>query len=517
MLTGCGGGTPDTPDDSGGGDSIVDTDSAQDTDTSGDSDTDTAEPPTDADGDGQTTDEGDCSDHDAATYRGAPDVQGDGIDSNCDGIDSERFLLAESSASARLFGDMGDGGYGNTAGWKVVMSADATGDGLPDVYASGPVEYFDETLPSPQEAVWLVPGGTLESGHLTATADSRWGEDAIIQFGEGIDDTSDIDGDGYGDVIIGAAGDDGGRGFGAVYLGGSRHDGAMADYYFAVGGREQYDWLGALVVADVDSDGDGLQDVAMNNAATTLMFQSPISGLATVDDADVVLGAIVYPLAGRDQDLDRDGYDDVLLYNSSDSSRISIAAGPFSGEAVPPSLFDVLVPEGGNYSFSIGDLNGDSQIDLAFGVAGFDSAGTNSGRVGFFLGPLSGEVDFSDAVAFLDAEHSQVGLSNGLSIAGDLDGDGDDEIVVGAPGVYANQTGAVVIFTDLWEGTTTTAQADIVLDGADLEGRFGWSLATDGDLDGDGLDDLVVGAPYDQAASGSVWLIPSKALADWWR
>jgi hypothetical protein len=135
--------------------------------------------------------------------------------------------------------------------------------------------------------------------------------------------------------------------------------------------------------------------------------------------------------------------------------------------------------------------------------------------VAFFLGPLEGTFEFGSADAFLDAERSEVGLSRGLSIGGDLDGDGDDEIVVGAPGVYANRVGAVVVFGDLWEGTTTTASADLVIDGGSLADTFGWALSTGADVDGDGRDDLAVGAPTDEGTAGKVWLIRAVDLVPW--
>jgi hypothetical protein len=70
-----------------------------------------------------------------------------------------------------------------------------------------------------------------------------------------------------------------------------------------------------------------------------------------------------------------------------------------------------------------------------------------------------------------------------------------------------------VIFWDHWSGTITTAQADLVLDGSELAGNFGYALATDGDFDGDGRDDLVVGAWGEASLAGSVYMLGGDDFA----
>lgn len=506
-----GGDTSDDDDTSETDDSSPITDSS-DTDDSASTDDTSETGETDADGDGQAVEEGDCNDDDPSVFRGAADTAGDGDDTSCDGLDSARAMLAETLASASLLGES-TGSGGNDAGITLVITEDATGDGLPDVYTGAMTEWFD-----PERGLWpdprvsLVSGVAAGAGALTDVSAASWvAPDVYSGFGGALDRAGDIDGDGLGDVLVGAGGTSdlaSGGGIAAIYLGGVAGDQSWEAAHFTVRGTGAYDWVGALVDGNLDLNADGVMDAVVSterDSAETaaLVFYGPLSGDVTEEEYDVRIGG--YPTApvARRADVDIDGYDDLLLRG--DTVRLSTGADG-------ATLFEVIPPVGGNWSFSFGDINGDGATDLAYGVAGYDSAGPNSGRVGFFLGPLSGSRDFSEADAFLDAEHENVGLARGLSIAGDLDGDGDDEIAVGAPGVYAWHVGAVAIFSELWSGTVTTASADLVLDGPSLSDAFGWKLATDGDLDGDGRDDLVVGAPNDAGYAGSVWLFPASEL-----
>ena len=116
-------------------------------------------------------------------------------------------------------------------------------------------------------------------------------------------------------------------------------------------------------------------------------------------------------------DVDGDGYDDALVYNDpADLDHVRILPGPLADVAPGAALLTLGAADASNWSFSVGDVNGDGLADLAYGVAGDTPSGPNSGRAAFFLGPLAGARDYADADGTLDAEDSQLGLARGLRV-----------------------------------------------------------------------------------------------------
>ncbi len=130
-----------------------------------------------------------------------------------------------------------------------------------------------------------------------------------------------------------------------------------------------------------------------------------------------------------------------------------------------------------------------------------------------FLGPHSGDTSASDADYTFSSTQpvAWVGYSG---VIGDVDGDGRGDLAIGAPAIDTGRPGAVLLFSGASPGSYTDLDADRVLDGSPWPDAFGMELEL-GDLDGDGRDDLVVGAPYDSGAgwyAGSVTLVFGASL-----
>jgi hypothetical protein len=145
-----------------------------------------------------------------------------------------------------------------------------------------------------------------------------------------------------------------------------------------------------------------------------------------------------------------------------------------------------------------GDVNGDGYDDLIVGSLSYDGAATDAGRAYLFAGSPAG----LDTVPVWVQGPSNANAQFGVSVAGvgDLDGDGYDEVLVGAGRDTVQQEGRASLFRGGPAGPE--AQPSWVRRGAVAQAWFGTSVAGAGDVNGDGEPDVVIGAPNHPTAGG---------------
>lgn len=147
-----------------------------------------------------------------------------------------------------------------------------------------------------------------------------------------------------------------------------------------------------------------------------------------------------------------------------------------------------------------GDLNDDGYPDIVAGAPFDDTQGLDAGQAFvWFGGP--GMTRQPDLI--LEGELGGDYFGFAVAGVGDVDGDGYDDVAVGAPGhdQSGQDRGRVYLFRG---GTNMDANSDQELDGEQGGDRFGWSIAPAGDMDRDNTDDFVVGAPYNDLSGTGV-------------
>jgi len=325
------------------------------------------------------------------------------------------------------------------------------------------------------------------------------GLDPNDQMGRAVIAAGDVDGDGNVDLVTGAIGDDDGgtaginSDTGALWVhflnsnGGLRSNQKISMTSGNLGVHlDTRDQLGRALAPLGDFDGDGVPDVA--------------AGACRDDDGGVNRGAL-YLLF-----LQRDG-------TVKDRRKISDTAGNFLGV-----LEDL--DEFGRSIANLGDLDQDGVIDLAVGSIGDDDGGVDmKGAVWILFLNADGSVKREQKIS--DTAGNFQGLLGGGDIfgfaaecLGDVNGDGIQDLAVGTPkdddgGV---RKGAVWILFLKRDGTVLGHRkiSDVASGYGLQEGNeFGSCMAALGDLDGDGVPDMAVGAPLDDGAlddQGAVWI-----------
>ncbi len=414
----------------------------------------------------------------------------------------------------------GSGGFvingidpGDNSGYKVSGAGDVNGDGLDDVivgaWGASPA---GNSAAGESYVVFGKADGTAVSLSAVAAGTGGFvinGIDALDHSGRSVSGAGDVNGDDLADLIVGAwvADPAGVNAAGESYVVFGKADGTPVSLSavaagmggFVINGIDPLDRAGRSVAGAGDVNGDGLDDVIVG------AYGADPGGNSYAGESYVIFGKA-------------DGAQ-VSLVN------VALGFGGFVINGIDPSDLSGRIVSGA------GDVNGDDLHDVIVGAYTADSAGNEgAGESYVVFGKADGAaVNLSTVAAgvggfVINGIDPGDGSGRGVSGAGDVNGDGLDDVIVGAPGGdpagVSNAGESYVVF-----GKADGAQVNLInitlgfggfaINGIDPSDYAGQSVSGAGDVNGDGLGDMIVGAhladPAGNSAAGESYVVFGKA------
>jgi len=399
---------------------------------------------------------------------------------------------------------------GDEVGYSVNMAGDVDGDGIDDVIVGARRDTLDVDREGAVYVFHGTYGGPGDLPEWTATS----GMSGSL-FGGAVGTAGDVDGDGFDDVIVGAS----------DYNDGVTKTGAAFVYHGSSGGlspapgwsylsHQQRSDLGYSVGTAGDVNGDGYDDVIVGarwysvtqtNEGAVFVFYGSASGLSIDPDwmaAGGQPGAGLGTSVGTAGDVNGDGYDDVIVgapqYDGDQAGvgAVFVFHGSEDGLGAMPGWQKVGDQPDADFGASVGtagDVNGDGYADVIVGAPDYNNGQVYEGAAWVFLGSGSGLSPYHRW--FADGDQSEAAFGISVGTAGDVNGDSYDDVVVGAYRYTGDQRNEGAVFLYLGRAAGLHSPVAWMAEGDKADASLGRSVALAGEINADGYADLIAGAP----------------------
>lgn len=413
----------------------------------------------------------------------------------------------------------------------VTFAGDVNADGYSDVLVA--IEEYDGGTSNIEMTVQAYYG-TANGLPATPSWSYRLGAAPIPSISLYCNTVGDVNGDGYSDIMIGMP----------FNSNGETYEGQVVAFYgSATGLPATPNWSfesnivgvhsGASIAGAGDVNGDGYGDAVIgasaNNGsviARVYLFYGSATGMAATPGWSYLNSAFPGSYFGTSVasagDINGDGYSDIIVgadrgtFEPNYYGQVYI----FNGSALGPgATYNQLIQENTYYSLfggsvaSAGDVNGDGFSDVIVGAFSYEDGETDEGRAYIYHGSSSG----LNAIPAWTTESNQASALYGIQVssAGDINGDGYSDVIIGAMSYDNGQTneGSVFIYTGSQTGLSLTPVT--ILESNQANASFGASLCAAGDVNGDGYSDILSAAPgysNGQANEGRVYLFYGAGL-----